>query len=128
VGGGGGGGGCLNWVQFGHFNYKRSSFNRTEKGKKLVRNMREDKIIYAENFDWILSLCTIVSSVPIKNPQGILKIFVIRSLQSSILFSRFIDIESIERTSNTCSTFGRLYVISLDLEFSYINVTNVFHS
>ncbi|PIA32718.1 hypothetical protein AQUCO_04400130v1 [Aquilegia coerulea] len=43
-------------------------------------------------------------------------------------FSKFIDIESIERTSNTCSTFGRPCVISLDLDFSYRNVTNLFPS
>ncbi|KAG8499170.1 hypothetical protein CXB51_005612 [Gossypium anomalum] len=49
----------------------------------------------------------------ITNPQGIPRILVIHSFQPSILFSRFIDIESIERTSNTCSTFGRPYVISI---------------
>ncbi|KAK8349501.1 hypothetical protein V6Z12_A06G145300 [Gossypium hirsutum] len=69
-----------------------------------------------------------VSSAPITNPQGIPRIFVMHSFQPSILFSRFIDIESIERTSNTCSTFGRPCFISLDLDFSYINVTNVSHS
>ncbi|KAK4590500.1 hypothetical protein RGQ29_020877 [Quercus rubra] len=65
------------------------------------------------------------SSAPIKNLQGIPIIFVILLFQPSILFSRFIDIESIECTSNTHSTFGRPCVISLDLDFSYINVTNV---
>ncbi|CAI0546329.1 unnamed protein product [Linum tenue] len=53
------------------------------------------------------------------------RILVIYSFQPLTLFSRFIDIESIERTSNTCSTFGRPCVISPDLDFSYINVTNV---
>ncbi|KAF6170525.1 hypothetical protein GIB67_031933, partial [Kingdonia uniflora] len=52
-------------------------------------------------------------------------ILIIRSFQPSILFSKFIDIESIERTSNTCSTLGRPCVISPDLDFSYINITNV---
>ncbi|KAF1862722.1 hypothetical protein Lal_00044950 [Lupinus albus] len=66
-------------------------------------------------------LCTIVSLALIKNPQGIPRILVIRSFQVSTLFSRFMDIESIERTSNTCSTFGRPCVISPDLDFSYIN-------
>lgn len=35
------------------------------------------------------------------------------------------DIELIEHTSNTYSTFERPYIISLDFDFSYINVTNV---
>ncbi|CAI0628129.1 unnamed protein product, partial [Linum tenue] len=39
---------------------------------------------------------------PTKNPQGIPRILVIYSFQPLTLFSRFIDIESIERTSNTC--------------------------
>ncbi|KAL8236073.1 hypothetical protein R6Q59_017154 [Mikania micrantha] len=44
-------------------------------------------------------------------------ILVIHLFQPSILFSRFIDIESIERTSKTCSNFGRPCVISPDLVF-----------
>ncbi|KAK8931302.1 hypothetical protein KSP39_PZI007943 [Platanthera zijinensis] len=66
-----------------------------------------------------------VNSAPIKNPQGIPRIFRIRSSQPSTLLSRFIDIESIERTSKICSTFGRPCVMSPDLDFSYINVINV---
>ncbi|PUZ60601.1 hypothetical protein GQ55_4G156200 [Panicum hallii var. hallii] len=66
-----------------------------------------------------------VSSAPIKNPQGTPRILGIRSFQSSILLSRFGDSESIERASKICSTFGRPCVISLDLDFSYINVTNL---
>ncbi|KAF6161390.1 hypothetical protein GIB67_009269 [Kingdonia uniflora] len=66
-----------------------------------------------------------VSSVPVKNPQGLSRILVIRPFQPSILFSKFIGIESIERTFNTCYTLGKPYVISPDLNFSYINVTNV---
>ncbi|XLS72068.1 hypothetical protein HN51_028933 [Arachis hypogaea] len=51
------------------------------------------------------------------------RILVICSFQASTLFPRLIDIESIERTSNTCSTFGRPWVISPDLDFSYINLS-----
>ncbi|TYH80164.1 hypothetical protein ES332_D03G113100v1 [Gossypium tomentosum] len=66
-----------------------------------------------------------VCSAPITNPQGIPRILVIHSFQPSILFSRFIKIESIKRTSNTCSTFGRPCIILPYLDFSYINVTNI---
>ncbi|KAK8925765.1 hypothetical protein KSP39_PZI018864 [Platanthera zijinensis] len=61
-----------------------------------------------------------VNSAPIKNPQGIPRIFRIRSSQPSTLLSRFIDIESIERTSKICSTFGRPCVCHQISIFHYI--------
>ncbi|KAK8943677.1 hypothetical protein KSP40_PGU000530 [Platanthera guangdongensis] len=54
-----------------------------------------------------------VNSAPIKNPQGIPRIFQIRSSQPSTLLSRFIDIESIERTSKICSTLALCHRISI---------------
>ncbi|RYR59728.1 hypothetical protein Ahy_A05g025666 [Arachis hypogaea] len=60
-----------------------------------------------------------------KNPQRMPRIMVICLFQASTLFPRLIDIESIKRTSNTCSTFRRPWVISHDLNFLYINVTNI---
>ncbi|KAF8098595.1 LOW QUALITY PROTEIN: hypothetical protein N665_0263s0024 [Sinapis alba] len=66
-----------------------------------------------------------ISSAPIKNPQGIPRTFVIHMFHPLIHFSKFSNIESIERTSSTCSAFGRPSVISTDLNFSYINATNI---
>ncbi|KAI3988773.1 hypothetical protein MKX01_016344 [Papaver californicum] len=56
-----------------------------------------------------------VNSAPIKNPQGIPRILVIRFFQPSTLFSRFIDIESSERTSKTCSRSYAYILIGFQL-------------
>ena len=55
------------------------------------------------------------------NLQGMPRILVICTFQVSTLFFKFMDIESIEETCNTYSTFGRRpCVISPDLNFLYI--------
>ncbi|CAI0430980.1 unnamed protein product [Linum tenue] len=53
--------------------------------------------------------------------------YVITSSQKTLYSKKtcILRIQHLERTSNTCSTFGRPCVISPDLDFSYINVTIV---